>query len=867
MNDTIKKISISTIWLTVIIAFPRLSLEEFLLRASDYNIYQVLNINLPDLFLLTIIVAAHYLLLRKAIREMDVLMDLARSSQYRNLIPVMVALASFGLYALIPSQFPPWIYWVLLGSHVVFYIIVRRFATHPILKLAFLLLFGAGLNGSLIFWMHEESNKGRHLEYARQLADKRDVVAESALKEIVEQGGTVPQGADRFEFWERLYLSNDYLSSNYRIEIKEGVDTTTSFNKPILISDSDVPTYKVNLAEGYSILASPDVNMRKSVYAPGIPYKNLKDIDKFHFSVIDGARVVLSNSQIFNPYIFDFKLPGIGQGEKIELRSFDVLAYRHSDEVFVLIGEPLSEVQVWISNFAFLFTLFSGASIFLGIIRILFSRRRLLGYWQDSPIQFRIQFVLLGMTFTLFFIISATTFLFLDQSDTAISKERMLSVSKTVRNEIVRETKELDLELGDLTVPFLRGLADRQMCDVDLYDLNGRLMVGSFATASNSSLPEMAEKRMIDEIRRNNSLIKVNNQYAEVSNKPYLRTYFGIFEDDILKGIGSVSSFESEIGTSFHIAVIMDKLLNVYVFLLLTAMIGGILLIGILTKPLELLAGRLGRFRLGKENEKLNWKGDDAIGRLIDEYNKMVDKVEVTTQELMRIEREGAWQVMAQQIAHEINNKLTPLKLNVQFLSRIVDRLDTTASGTTHRITNEIVEKVDGIHRIALQFQMFAQLDSPEMGPIRLERFLKEYLQEYRKKERWQYTFSADLEEGQHPIINIDKGHLQEVLNNLLSHSEESIPDERDGLITIKLGMRGDNAIIEVADNGNGIEDADTSNIFDPRFTTTSSQTGLGLPICKRIIEFYKGKLGFETVVGKGTRFFLSIPCDHEQHP
>jgi len=101
-----------------------------------------------------------------------------------------------------------------------------------------------------------------------------------------------------------------------------------------------------------------------------------------------------------------------------------------------------------------------------------------------------------------------------------------------------------------------------------------------------------------------------------------------------------------------------------------------------LTKPLELLASRLSNFKLGKKNEKLTWKGDDAIGQLITEYNKMVDKIELTTQDLIRSEREGAWQIMAQQIAHEINNKLTPLRLNTQFLSRIVDSLSPVESET-----------------------------------------------------------------------------------------------------------------------------------------------------------------------------------------
>ncbi len=862
MNLTRKKNISSILWLIAINSFIPFSLELFLFQISDFDIYKIFNTSFNDILILLIIFLAQYLLLKRFAIHLNKIWQAIDTLKNKILFLLSVGFLSSLIYALLPSQFPFWIVLVTFGSLCTFQAFINYFVESRFLKVVFLLLFCAGINSSLIFWMHEESNAGRHIRYAQQLAEKQDTLAEQILIDLINIEKTLSNEINKNDFWEKQWINNDYLASNYSITFEENrVDSTVKFHQPLLtIDESHIPNYTIFFPEGYAISFKLNSKFRRSIYSPHQPYKKLNDLEDFHFAVIDKSKIILSNSYAFDSHILDVELPPIGKGEKIELQGFDVLAYRHSKDIFVLIGEPLSEVQIWISNFAFFFSLLLGLVLLLEIFGLLLLKKNIIVHWQEQPLQDRIQIILIGITCLLFFIITITTFYFLDQNNSVISYERLHHTSETVRDEILEEKEQYGWKLEDFTSNYLSGLSAREKFDIDFYKNDGSLIVSSFATAKNSPSPKLIDKKVISQLAENVSLILVKRQYSETSNEPYFRTYFGIFKNNQMEGVISISSFESEIGTAPYMSVMMNKLLNVYVFLLLIAWGGGLLLIGLLTKPLELLANRLSNFKLGKQNEKLAWKGDDAIGQLISEYNKMVDKVEVTTKELIRSEREGAWQIMAQQIAHEINNKLTPLRLNIQFLTRIVNEMNSGESESVQRITTGLIDKVDGLSKIASQFKLFAKLETPEVKPIELKTFLESFFHNYTQQEEHQYDLNIDAGKEQNLIINIDDQHLKEVLNNVISNAENSIPEDRIGKINIHLTVSNNCAVIEIEDNGIGIDPAIMENIFDPKFSVTSSQTGLGLPICKRIIEFYRGQIEFITKQDVGTSFVIIFP-------
>lgn len=865
MNNIYRKELFTSItWLLIVISFTSLSLELFLFRLTNYDVYRVLNTSFIDLSVLVLILIIQYLLIKKVPLHINTISQAIGSSRNNGYFSLFLFLLSVIIYVLLPSQFPFWIFFIILLVIVGYSFFTNMVGKNPFHKMIILLLFSTGLNSSLVFWMHEEANAGKHISYAQQLAESNDPIAESILAKFAELGKRFPSEIDRQYFWEKQWVNNDYLASNYRINIEEYVSDSTNINtyyQPILtFNEASVPVYKIFFPENYVLNFKLNNQFRKSIYSSNQPFKNLQDLDNYQFAVINKSKTILSNTHAFAPYILDLEMPSVGEGKKIELEGFDVLAYRYSPDIFVLIGEPLSEVQVWISNFAFFFTLLLLLIIFSELLGMILQKKNLISSWQELPIQFRIQIILIGVTCSLFFIIALTTFFFLKQNNFAISNERQYYISETLRDEILEEEEQYNWTLEDFSVNFLAELANRKKCDIDLYYPNGKLISSSYAAAKNSPSPKVINEEIIKRIQQNFSLILIEKQYSIENEEPYLRTYFGIFHNDKLEGVASISTFESQIGTSSYIPIVMDKLLNVYVFLLLISWGGGLLLIGLLTKPLELIANRLSNFKLGTKNEKLNWQGEDAIGQLISEYNKMVDKVEVTTQELIRSEREGAWQIMAQQIAHEINNKLTPLRLNIQFLSKIINELNQKESESIQRITTGLIDKIDGLSKIATQFKLFAKLETLEIKPVEIDFFIKQFINSHEKRGGVEYVVVANLENIHNSIINIDSKHLDEVLANLISNAENSIPEGQEGIISLRWKTAQDSIIIEVEDNGCGIDNKIMESIFDPKFSVNSSQTGLGLPICKRIIEFYKGSLSFNSIKGQGTCFNISLP-------
>ncbi len=841
-----------TIFLFSAIALSTLSLEFLLFHLSDYNVYRVLDISSQDFIVILSVLSVHYIVFRKIPTKITKLWKSTRLLKHRWIVLTAAVLLGFGVYSLLPTQLPVWIFFPLLASFIGFSVLANYFIQKPLKKAILLLLFVAGLDASLIFWMHEESNGLRRVHYASQLAERRDTIAEDHLHALARLDSTVVGHKDR-QFWEKQWMNDAYLASNYHFNF-QAQSASNIFHRPILTFDDEATAiYKLNFPSGQHLSFQLKKDFKRSVYTPNLPYKNLDHLRDYHFAVVDQREVVLANTHDFDLNIMDIALPAVGQSHKIEWNGFDISVYRHSGQNYVLIGEPLSEVQVWIANFAFVFSLLVVIIIGFEIFKTLFKRKNLYTFWQGLPIQLRIQTTLIGITLSLFFIIAATTFFFLQQNNLELAYERQLHTAQTVRKAVSEDKKTFSWQLTDFSVDWLAQLADQTGCDIDLYDRNGQLLNSSIASAENSPASPTVETDILKQLRKNPAAVVI--QPFEKAEAQYLRSTLGIVENHRLKGFLSISTYKAEIGTAQDIPVIMSKLLNVYVLLLLVTWLVGLFLVHLLTHPLRLLAHRLGSFMPGHQNEKLDWAGHDAIGRLIQEYNKMVDVVEQSTKELARTEREDAWQIMAQQIAHEINNPLTTLKLNIQFLTRMLDTQQAVEPASAKRITDNLVDQIDNLSRIASQFKLFAKLEVPEARPLALNTFLEDFFVDYQQKTPLAYELEVDLTKDLDPTILIDAQHFGLVLQNMMTNAENAIAEVETGQIRVRTKVAKGKVIIEVEDNGQGIDPVTAERLFDPKFSINSSSSGLGLPICQRIVAFYDGQLSATSKSSGGTCF------------
>lgn len=303
----------------------------------------------------------------------------------------------------------------------------------------------------------------------------------------------------------------------------------------------------------------------------------------------------------------------------------------------------------------------------------------------------------------------------------------------------------------------------------------------------------------------------------------------------------------------------ISTLLNLYVFILLVAASAALFVANSITRPLAELGQKLANIKLEK-NERIAWQGRNELGELIGEYNRMVEKLEDSTERLKQSEREGAWREMARQVAHEIKNPLTPMKLSVQHLQRAYQTQPEQAAGLVQRVSQTLIEQIDVLSDIASEFSNFAKMPEPQCEQLDLGQLVVSVHRLFEQQEEAALQVACRLPE-QSVFVFADRGQLTRIFINLIKNALQSIPDGRDGRVCIALGALENQALICVSDNGAGIPDAVQDQVFSPHFTTKSSGTGLGLAMCKSMVEAMNGRVWFETKVGEGTRFFVQFDC------
>jgi nitrogen fixation/metabolism regulation signal transduction histidine kinase len=264
--------------------------------------------------------------------------------------------------------------------------------------------------------------------------------------------------------------------------------------------------------------------------------------------------------------------------------------------------------------------------------------------------------------------------------------------------------------------------------------------------------------------------------------------------------------------------------------------------------------------QLGKRTEPIRYKSDDEIGLLVSEYNKKLEELTMSADLLARSERETAWREMAKQIAHEIKNPLTPMKLNIQFLQRTAPS-SPDYSEKVEKVTNMLIEQINNLSAIASEFSNFAKIPRAKKERFNVARRLSETIELYNFS--GQVTIKKHFADHETIFVNADKEQFSRAIINLIRNSIQSIPEGRKGKIDIKLSEQNRKVIITIKDNGKGIPDYLKENIFVPNFTTKSSGAGLGLAITKNIIENFNGKIWFESESASGTTFYIELPSEN----
>jgi len=301
----------------------------------------------------------------------------------------------------------------------------------------------------------------------------------------------------------------------------------------------------------------------------------------------------------------------------------------------------------------------------------------------------------------------------------------------------------------------------------------------------------------------------------------------------------------------------LSALLNIYILAFMIVSIGIALIANWLTRPLRLLQNQFKQIGLNRKDHSIKYDKNDEIGLLISAYNTMLVQLQQSAEMLAKSEREGAWKEMARQVAHEIKNPLTPMKLSIQHVQRLMENNPREAEEQMKKITPVLLEQIDALSHIATEFSDFWKLPPPHLEDIELNSFIQSILPLYADYPNIKIEFTACKE---YANIKADKDQLLRVMNNLINNAIQALQTNEHGKITLSISKEETKFMVSVTDNGTGIDDAVKEKIFQPNFSTKSYGTGLGLAMCKRIIEQHTGTIWFESEPGKGTVFYFAIP-------
>jgi signal transduction histidine kinase len=393
--------------------------------------------------------------------------------------------------------------------------------------------------------------------------------------------------------------------------------------------------------------------------------------------------------------------------------------------------------------------------------------------------------------------------------------------------------------------------------DINIYDTRGTLIASSRPQIFNEKLLSLKmNSSAFHKLTVVQSLLLLQNE--KIGEQEYLSAYipFRNNEDQIIAYL-NLPYFAKQTELRKEIGDFLAAYINVYVLLIVLAIVVTIMVSRFISRPLQLIRQKLSDTRLGKSNEKIDWRRKDEIGKLVEEYNLMIDELARSAELLARSERESAWREMAKQVAHEIKNPLTPMKLSVQYLQKAWDEKAPDWEKHLARFTNTIVEQIDSLSQIASEFSDFAKMPAANIEKVELSEVVESAADLYHHHSH----ISIAINKPEHPsYVMADRKQLLRVFNNLVQNAVQAIGKKSGGRIIIDITAEDEFYNIRIFDNGTGITEEQAGKIFSPSFTTKTSGMGLGLALSKSILNSLNATIDFESEPGSGTTFRIKIP-------
>jgi two-component system, NtrC family, nitrogen regulation sensor histidine kinase NtrY len=402
-------------------------------------------------------------------------------------------------------------------------------------------------------------------------------------------------------------------------------------------------------------------------------------------------------------------------------------------------------------------------------------------------------------------------------------------------------------------------LSDIHSLEINFFDLNGKLILSSKSSFKiDKKIPDISPQ-ILKNLQNSTEKRIVISKTQE--NETYLKSSYSYIKDVKFKNLAILnipyeenSDFYNEEAKNF-----LTRYAQVYALMFIISILLSYLLSRNITKSISQISEKLELTQFNERNQKLTLQpGNQEINGLISSYNNMVDTLEESAQKLAQSEREHAWREMAKQVAHEIKNPLTPMRLTIQSFQRKFDVNDPNINQKLSDYSETLIQQIDTMTTVASAFSNFANMPGQQNEMLNIVQISKNALEIFDEEFIQFNTSEKEI------VTLFDRAQLTRIVTNLVKNAIQAIPEnQEEKSVIVAIAKSEKHFVLKISDNGIGISSENTSFIFEPKFTTKNSGMGLGLAIIKNIIENYNGTITFVTEEGKGTTFTVTLPIKH----
>jgi signal transduction histidine kinase len=674
----------------------------------------------------------------------------------------------------------------------------------------------------------------------------------------------------------KLYDEQSAVSINKYFRYTTGESETKGYIAQFTITHHDAP-----LGILYVLLKPKliqDENRFDELLIDGFKQINRKE-NNYSYAVYKNRNIIYQSGD------FPYRIRNTWPDSEDDYLFFEENGYEHllySDNQIwtAVVSKPVSSSLQTVGLFSFVFTLCTIVLILILFVYValnsdIYQKYNGIYRWFIKPMQqlfnklllaetsnalylrTRIQTSILFILFITLFCSAYFTIRFITDKYNNRQTERLM---KKLRNVVLtlesENIKNYELTNNSEIEAFINQMADLYDTDITLFDNKGFAIASSISKLYDAGI---VSRLMPGEAYYHLKLLKesqyINNEKIALLN--FQAAYAPVFKNkgEVL-GYVQLPYFSRKADLTSEISSVVVGFINLYVVLFIIIGLIAYLITRNISYPLALIQQRLSGTRLGEKNEPISWQRNDEIGELVKQYNQMIEQLEASARKLAETEREGAWREIARQIAHEIKNPLTPMKLSVQHLQRAYAQNDPNIAEKIDRTAKLLVKQIDTLSDLASEFSSFAKMPAPVYEHIDVCHEIQTIIDLYRLETQHTIEFDCNVINE----LNFDRSYLSRSIGNLIKNALQAIPENVEGKVRVTVTESETDFRFIISDNGTGMSEEAAAQIFKPYFSTKVSGMGLGLPIVKNMIESGNGKIYFETNPGIGTTFTILLP-------